>query len=301
MHLEDVGASRQVGGLDGDLPVEAAGPQQCRVQHVGTVRRGDQDHATAHVEAVHLDEQLVQGLLPLVVTAAHTGAAVPPDGVDLVDEHDGGGRLLRLLEQVPDPGGADADEHLDEVGAGDGEERHPGLPRDGACEEGLAGAGRAVEQHALGDLRAELLEFRRLRQELLDLLQLLDGLVDARNVGEGGFGHVLAGEFRLRLAEAERAAGAAAVDHPHHHEETDAQQQERQARVQQGGQDSRGGVAGHPVVERPGGRTLLEDLDEAVDLAPHPVGLYALPGVRGDLDDLLTVDDGDFLQLLITL
>ena len=62
-----------------------------------------------------------------------------------------------------------------------------------------------------------------------------------------------------------------------------------------------GGVAGHPVVERPGGRTLLEDLDEAVDLAPHPVGLYALPGVRGDLDDLLTVDDGDFLQLLITL
>jgi hypothetical protein len=49
------------------------------------------------------------------VTAAHAGSAVPADGVDLVDEDDGRGVLLGLLEQVPDPGGADADEHLDEV------------------------------------------------------------------------------------------------------------------------------------------------------------------------------------------
>ena len=40
------------------------------------------------VEAVHLDEQLVERLLALVVAAAEAGAAVAADGVDLVDEDD---------------------------------------------------------------------------------------------------------------------------------------------------------------------------------------------------------------------
>ena len=58
---------------------------------------------TLLVEAVHLDEQLVQGLLTLVVPAAEPGAAMAADGVDLVDEHDRGRRRLRLLEQVAHP------------------------------------------------------------------------------------------------------------------------------------------------------------------------------------------------------
>ena len=119
VHLEDVGAADQVGGLHGDLPVETARAQQRRVEHVGAVRRGDQDHPAAHVEPVHLDQQLVEGLLAFVVAAAHAGAAVAADGVDLVDEDDGGRGLLGLLEQVADPAGADTDEHLDEIGAGD--------------------------------------------------------------------------------------------------------------------------------------------------------------------------------------
>jgi hypothetical protein len=90
------------------------------------------------------------------------------------------GRLLRLLEQVAHARGADADEHLDEVGARDREERHAGLARDGAREQRLAGAGRPVEQHALRDARAERLELLRVLEELLDLVQLLDRLVRRR-------------------------------------------------------------------------------------------------------------------------
>src|SRR6476661_2263717 len=93
-----------------------------------------------------------------VSSAAHTGAAVPADGVDLVDEDDGRGVLLGLLEQVAHPGGADTDEHLDEVGAGDRVERHARLTRDRAGEQGLAGAGRPVQQHTLRDLGAHGLE-----------------------------------------------------------------------------------------------------------------------------------------------
>ena len=87
--LEDLVAAVEVGGVDLDLAVEAARAQQRRVEHVGPVGRGDQDDAAADVEAVHLDEQLVEGLLALVVAAAHAGAAVATDGVDLVDEDDG--------------------------------------------------------------------------------------------------------------------------------------------------------------------------------------------------------------------
>ena len=106
------------------------------------------------VEAVHLDQQLVQRLLALVVAAAQAGAAVAADGVDLVHEDDARGVRLGLLEQVAHAAGADADEHLHEVGAGDGEERHPGLAGHGPGEQGLAGARRPYSEHALGDLSA---------------------------------------------------------------------------------------------------------------------------------------------------
>ena len=206
VHLEDLVAAVEVGGVDADLAVEAARAQQRRVEHVGAVGRRDQDDAAAHVEAVHLDQQLVEGLLALVVAAAHAGAAVATDGVDLVDEDDGRGVLLGLLEQVAHAAGADADEHLDEVRAGDRVERHARLAGDGAGEQGLAGAGRAVQQDALGDPGADGLELRGLLEELLDLAELLDRLVAAGDVGERRLRHVLGDQLGLGLGELHDAA-----------------------------------------------------------------------------------------------
>ena len=181
----------------------------------------------AVAEAVHLDQQLVERLLALVVAAAQAGAALAADRVDLVDEDDARAVLLGLLEQVAHPGGADADEHLDEVRTRDREERNPGLTRDGAGQQRLAGAGRAVEQHALGDLGAERLIPRRVLQEVLDLVELLDRLVDACDVGERGLGHVLGELLGPRLAEAE-AHPAAGLHAGEHHEQADQQQQRQQ-------------------------------------------------------------------------
>ena len=137
---EDALAALHVGTVDDDAAVEAAGTQQRRIEHVGTVGRGDEDDAFVRLEAVHLDEELVQRLLALVVAAAEAGAAVAADRVDFVDEDDAGRVLLALLEQVADARGADADEHLDEVGAADREERDVGLARDGARQQRLAGS-----------------------------------------------------------------------------------------------------------------------------------------------------------------
>ena len=100
VHLEDVVAPGEVRALHGDLPVEAARAQQRRVEDVGTVGGGDQDDVVLHLEAVHLDEELVQRLLALVVAASETRAAMAADGVDLVHEDDARRRLLGLLEEV---------------------------------------------------------------------------------------------------------------------------------------------------------------------------------------------------------
>ena len=115
MHPQHGLAAGQVGAGHRDLAVEAARPQQGGIEDVGPVGGGDQDDALALTEAVHLDEQLVERLLALVMAAAEAGSALPAHRVDLVHEDDARRVLLGLLEQVPHPGGPDADEHLHEI------------------------------------------------------------------------------------------------------------------------------------------------------------------------------------------
>ncbi len=143
VHAQDLFPALHVRARHHDLAIEAAGPQERRIEDVGPVGGRDEDDALVGLEAVHLDQELVQRLLALVVTAAEAGAAVPADRVDLVHEDDAGRVLLALLEQVAHARGPDAHEHLDEVGTGDREERHVGLTRDGLGEQRLARARRA--------------------------------------------------------------------------------------------------------------------------------------------------------------
>src|SRR6185503_16992267 len=218
--LEDADAAAQIGPGDHDAAVEAPGAQQRRVEHVRPVGRGDDDHAVVGLEAIHLDEKLVQGLLALVVTAAQAGAAVAPDRVDLVDEDDAGRVLLALLEEIADARGADADEHLDEIRPRDREERHAGFTGDGARQQRLAGTRRAHHEKALGDTAAE-------PGELLRILEEGDDLLDPGHILERDLVLVIGQELGLRLAEAHRLA-AARLQLAHEEEEDDEQEQHRQ-------------------------------------------------------------------------
>ena len=188
VHLQDRLTSASVRRLHGDPAVEAARAKQGLVEHVRPVGRSDHDHARRRVEAVHLGEDLVQRLLALVVSAAEScdpGSSRPPDRVELVDEDDRRRSLLRLSEQIPHARGAHSDDRLDELGRGDREEGSVGLTRNGSCEERLAGARRAREQHAVRNPATELSVLLRMAEEVDDLAQLLLRLVDARNVLEG--------------------------------------------------------------------------------------------------------------------
>src|SRR5580692_4738766 len=90
MHAQNLFASTHVRTVHHNAPVETPGPKQSRIEHVWTVGRCHQDDAFVRFEAVHFDEQLVQSLLALVVSAAEASAAVPSDGVNFVDEDDAG-------------------------------------------------------------------------------------------------------------------------------------------------------------------------------------------------------------------
>ena len=159
VHFEDLFPAAHVGKVYMDLPVETAGTEQGGVEDVCAVGRRHDDDPLVGFKAVHLHEQLVERLLALVVPAAEARAALAADGVDLVDEHDAGLTLLRSVEQISDARRADADEHLDEVGAGNGEERHVRLPRHSLREQRFTRARRADEEDAFRDARAEVGEF----------------------------------------------------------------------------------------------------------------------------------------------
>ena len=226
MDLQNALAPAHVRPRDNHPPVEAARPQQRRVEHVGAVGGGHQNDALIGVEAVHLDEQLIQRLLALVVPASQAGAAVAAHGVDLVDEDDAGRALLALLEQVADAAGADADEHLHEVGARNREERNVRLARNRAGQQGLARARRADQQNSLGNPPAQLLKLLRLAEELDNLLQLFLGLLDARDVLEGHFLLLVRQQPGAALAEAERLVPAG-LHLPHHENPEGDDQDER--------------------------------------------------------------------------
>ncbi len=207
------------------------GRSKRRIEHVGTVRRRDDDDAFVGFEAIHLDEQLVERLFALIVAATETGAAMTPDGIDFVDEDDARRVLLRLLEHVAHAAGADADEHFDEVRTRDREERHVGFAGDGACDQRLAGAGRTDEQAATRDAAAKALEFLRVAQEFDDLFKIGFRFIDARNVLERHAAMPLGQEFGARLAKAHGTSRPRL--HLAHEKDPDADEQQHRKPAQE--------------------------------------------------------------------
>ena len=184
MNAENLLAPLHVGRADGHLAIEAAGPQQRRVENVRTIGRRDDDDALVGREAVHLDEQLIERLLALFV-AERVAAAAAADRVELVDEDDARRMAPRVLEQLADARGADAGVHLDEIRSAREEKRHLRFAGNRSREQRLAGSRRPDEQHALRNAAADRGEASGLAQEVDDLLHFLLRFVDAGDVGEG--------------------------------------------------------------------------------------------------------------------
>ncbi len=283
VHAQDLLAALDVRQADHDLTVKTAWTQQRRIQHVGTVGRRNHDHAFATLETVHFDQQLVQGLLALVMPAAETGTAMTAHRIDFVDEDDAWRVLLGLLEHVAHAAGTHADEHFDEVGTGDAEERHLGLAGDRLGEQGLAGTRRADHQHASRNLAAQLGELGRVAQEVHQFAHFFLGLVATGDVGEGDLDLVLALQFGARLAEAHRALRAATTPlHLAHDEQPEADDQDDGKEIEHQRPEARAGrglLAGHFDV------LAVQHVDQLVVAGTVDGGLAAVGALEADRVD----------------
>src|SRR5207342_212532 len=135
------------------------------------------------VEAVELDEELVQRLVVLAVEAA--AGASGTDRIELVDEDDRRSVLARLLEELADAGRAETGEHLDEGRGALRVEIRAGRARDRLREQRLARPRRSVEEDPARDAGTEALEALAVAEEFDDLLQLLLRLVETGHVRPG--------------------------------------------------------------------------------------------------------------------
>ena len=164
---------------------KAARAQKCRVEHFRTVSGRHDDHWRAGVslESINFGQQLIEGLLPLVVAAqAYDSSPALTNGINLVNENDRWSCLARLLEQVSDPCCPDPHKHLNELGAAGLEECDLGLAGRGFGQQCLACARWADQQYSLGDMPTELRELLGRLQELDDLLELRNGFIRAADI-----------------------------------------------------------------------------------------------------------------------
>ena len=234
MYLQDFLSALDIRVAYHNLAVKTSRTQQCRVQNVAA---GCCHHDNAGVgsKAVHLNQQLVEGLLPFVVSAAESCSTLTTDRINLVDKDDAWGGFLSLVEQVAHTGCTDADEHLYKVRTGDGIEWDACLSCNCAGKQGLTGSGRTHQQHALRDAGTQSVKLFRVFQKIYDLYQLFLLFIRTGNVGKGHPSAVLH-RFWFGFSEGVHlAASAACLTHHKNPQQRHAaqQQQGRQQGCQQ--------------------------------------------------------------------
>ncbi len=184
--IEDCQPVFQGGEIDGNFPVKTSGALQCGVQDIRTVGGGDHDGAGVLFKAVQLREELVEGLFPLVVSAAEAGAAVAADGIQFVDKDNTGSGVTGVFEHIADARSTDTDKHLHEVGTAGAVEGDAGFTGNSSGYQSLSGTGSADKKNAPARAGAEFVVFFRVLEEVDDVYDLLFCRIEAGDIAESG-------------------------------------------------------------------------------------------------------------------
>ena len=98
MNLQDFLPSAHIRTINSYLPIKSSGTQQSWIENIRPIGSGNDNNALIDTKTVHLHKKLVEGLFPLVMSAAEAGAALAANGINLIDEHDTGSVLFGLLK-----------------------------------------------------------------------------------------------------------------------------------------------------------------------------------------------------------
>ena len=211
MDLQDRFPPLQIRLVNHDLAVEAPGPQQGLVKDFRAVGGRQHHHPLAGVKTVDFHQQLVQGLLPLVVAAHGQGAAaLPADGIQLINENNAGSLFAGLIKKVPHPGRPDADKHFDEFRTADTEKRNSGFAGNRLGQQGFPGSRRSHQQDAFRHMPSKALEVLGIFQKLDNLFQLQLRLFHAGHIFESHLGLFTGMNPGFMLADVQKVAAHAA-------------------------------------------------------------------------------------------
>ncbi len=190
--LEDLDTTLLVGFGHLDEAVEPAWPENRPIEHVEAVRRRDDSHLTAVLEAVHLRQQLHHRPLDLGVARGLRLRPLRGNRVYLVDKDDRRFALGGEFEQIADEPGTLTNELSDQLGAGHLDEGGVGLVGDRTGEHRLTGAGRTVQEDAGGRVDTGFLELLRVDEWLLDgLTDFFHLLLQPADIGVGDVGRLV--------------------------------------------------------------------------------------------------------------
>ena len=140
-------------------------PRKSRVQHVRPVGRRNQDNTFIRLEAVHLNQQLIQCLLSLIVTATKPGAAMTADAsISSINKRHGA--FFFACSNMSRTRRADADEHFNEFRPRNCEERHVCFTGDRARQQGFTSSRRTDKQDPFRNAPAKPLKLPADREEI---------------------------------------------------------------------------------------------------------------------------------------
>ena len=185
--LENLLATTNIRQTNHNLTVKTTWTQERRVQHVRTVSGGNHNDAVIHLKAVHLNQQLVKGLLTLIMTAAHTVTTVTTDSINFIDEDNARRVLFSLLKHVTNTAGTNTHEHFNEVRTGNRKKRNLGFTSNRLGDQSFTGPRRANHQHTTRDSTAQTLKLARIAEELNQLTHFFLRFITAGHISQGRF------------------------------------------------------------------------------------------------------------------
>ena len=224
VHAQDCLAPLQIGSFNRNLSVKTARTQQCGIKNVGTVCRRDEDQVRGVVKAVHLNQQLVEGLIAFIRTATITRTAVTTDRIDFIDEDNRGSNLLGAGYKITHTRSANTDIHLKEFRTCDREEGSFSFTRHCLRQQGLTRSRRTVEEHTSRNACTDLAELLGGNQELANFFKFLNGLVFTGHVSKGNVRALLVKVLGAALAKGTHHLGSAHAAHEEPEEPHDQRQ-----------------------------------------------------------------------------
>ena len=116
MDAKDLPPTHYIRRADANHAVKSTRARQGRVKHIGSIGCSNDDDLIGGLEAIHLNQDGVEGLLAFIMTTGREStAAASANGIDFIQEDDAGRILFRLLEQIAHAACTDANEHFYEI------------------------------------------------------------------------------------------------------------------------------------------------------------------------------------------